>query len=591
MNSSVALFSNQGDPFPTQGQKRSHYHPSQPQPLSEGQKQTVLSPDRLRFLPHHLYEALSPTDLRFLEGSQRLVPAVPESDSSGPFDESWPSSEGSSKTPERDERSIGVGTGTSQIPRGSQSSHPATEDSVIAKYIARFRNGHPTSRLERSPPQSTGKDFWWLQVSPDSPDAQRHRPGSGILAVSGFSPQSLERSPLLGEGSLSDSRLCFEDVDLVSLQERAGKLVLRSESSLSSVDPVSSEGLGSSPSSGGSVSECGRSRTRQCTLDAAPVVPVQRPLVTLPIPSIQTHPTLAPEEDILYQWRLRRKMEQAREGSLPLTTRRRAPSPPVRIPKQVFHTVDPSESPCHVQPQEAALSSHVPVQRQNPTCYIGSVPLASPSLALHPTSSIVPPHLHLLCDILPCARSPHSAPCPPGREEASHPPAAASPLDGAQHVAELHKSQPEKALQKPEQPVERKSKSRRRTKDRTGSGERIPERIMEAPVPESPIHQAVEQVISERLFSPLPSPKPKFHTRKPRPVTPPTEEDEELQPVEIAAHLLEEAEDSDGTEFADDPLLQVLREQRESLRSRLRVVDLRLAEMEGKGSGHRAPPH
>ncbi|KAM9299090.1 rho GTPase-activating protein 33 [Gastrophryne carolinensis] len=100
---------------------------------------------------------------------------------------------------------------------------------------------------------------------------------------------------------------------------------------------------------------------------------------------------------------------------------------------------------------------------------------------------------------------------------------------------------------------------------------------MEATPPPSLIHQAMKQgepgigpadweVISERLFSPPPSPKPE---KLPEAAEIPAEENRKLRPTEIAAHLLEKAEDSDGTEFADDPLLQVLREQRRSLRSRL----------------------
>ncbi|KYO44071.1 proline and serine-rich protein 3 [Alligator mississippiensis] len=52
----------------------------------------------------------------------------------------------------------------------------------------------------------------------------------------------------------------------------------------------------------------------------------------------------------------------------------------------------------------------------------------------------------------------------------------------------------------------------------------------------------------------------------------------------LAARLLQEAEDSDGTEFEADPLLQVLRGQREVLRRCLRAVDLKVMQLEGGGS-------
>ncbi|XP_056408773.1 proline and serine-rich protein 3 [Hyla sarda] len=118
-----------------------------------------------------------------------------------------------------------------------------------------------------------------------------------------------------------------------------------------------------------------------------------------------------------------------------------------------------------------------------------------------------------------------------------------------------------------------------RRRDKTEPGQEGAARPVGGPIPESPVHRAMGQVISERLFS-IPSPKPKSENRKLRPSTPSTEDESNPQPLEIAAYLLEEAEDSDGTDFADDPLLQVLRDQRESLRSRLRDVDSRLTELE-----------
>ncbi|KAM3921155.1 proline and serine-rich protein 3 isoform 2-T2 [Leptodactylus fuscus] len=632
MKSSVAVFSNQGDPFPTQTRPRTHYHPSSPKKVTEAQKHTVLSPDRLRSLPPHLSDSLSPPDLSFLVGSQRLVPGLPESDSSEPFDESWPSTEDSSKTPERDERTPDSNRATADKQRG-----PGAEDSVLARYIERFRSGRPTSRRERSPPHSGMKDFWWLQESPDSPEVQRFRPGSGTSAPLESSPHHLERTPTLEDSSLNDSRLCPEDVDIAGLQLRAGKLILRSESSLSSVDPVSSEGLGSSPASNASSSESDRPRrTRPPLLDTAPVMPVPRPN----LPSVRAHPTPAPEDDILYQWRLRRKMEQAREGALPVTTRKRSPSPPVRIPRQDVHSEASTDQVYQVLPQGAVQSSCVSAQPHIPITCLSHVPLASPSVT--PTSN-VPPHLHLLCDVLPCVRNQNAPSAPQGkkREEVNggdgmahvgdppqqphhtSVPSVPQREDGMAHVGDppqqprhtrvpsvphvKHKEEVNPStrpsqdgtvhrgpLLPPQQPPERQSKAHhveekkvkskdnrsRRKRDKTEPGEKVPARTMAGPVPESPVHQAMEQVISERLFSPLPSPKSKSEKRERRPSTPSTEDDADLQPVEIAAHLLEDAEESDGTEFADDPLLQVLRDQRAALRSRLWAVDSRLAELE-----------
>ncbi|XP_077116344.1 proline and serine-rich protein 3 isoform X2 [Ranitomeya variabilis] len=468
MKSSVAVFSKQGDPFPTQTRARTHYRPSVPQTLNEAQKQTVLSPDRLRSLPHHLSDALSPPDLSFLVGSQWLLPGLPESDPPEPCDESWPSTEGSSKTPERDEG-------------------PA---------------------------------------DPTSGEADKQRaPGS-------------EHS------------------------------VLASESSLSSVGPVSSEGPGSSPVSNVSSSDSdGGGRTRPPPLDTAPVMPVSRPILA----PFRAHPTPAPEEDILYQWRLRRKMEQAREGTMQVSTRKRSPSPPLRIPRQVPHIEVSIDPPYQVSSQGAALSAYGPSPPHVPTSY----PLASPRVA---PNSYVPPHLHLLCDILPCAQS--------RKAETVHP--AAGPREDDTLHLESKRQQPPQHQAPPERPwttAPTEEKKRKPKGDKTKPRQKGPARAMVGRASDSPVHRALEQVMSERLFSPLPSPKPKCEKRERRPFTASEEDAADPQPVEIAAHLLEEAEDSDGAEFDDDPLLQVLRDQRESLRARLRAVDSRLAELE-----EREPP-
>ncbi|CAN2388040.1 hypothetical protein PRIEUP_LOCUS14766, partial [Pristimantis euphronides] len=572
---SVAVFSNQGDPFPTQRRTKTHYHPSAPQTLTEAQKESVLSPDRLRSLPRHLSDALSPTDLGFLVGSQRLVPGLPDSDSSEPFDESWPSTEGSSKTPERDEVSATSESRTTDKQRAQGSDH-----SVLARYVERFRSGRPTIRSERSPSHVGLKDFWWLQESSESPEVQRFRPGSGTLDPLDLSPHVLEKTGSPEESSLHDSRLCPEDVDIASLQLRSGKLIERSESSLSSVGLISSEGPRSSPASNVSSSEGAGSRIRPLLLDTVPVAPA----LQLNFPSIQAHPTLPPEQDILYQWRLRRKMEQAREGTLHLTTCKRSPSPPVRIPKQVIHTENSSNPVYQVSPQGAVQSPCVSLQPHIPVSSLGHVPLASPSVS--PTFNI-PPHLHLLCDILPCVHSQNSISAPPIKQKEVVNPAARDGEDGMLRVGhptqqpQLHKAHPEqqrKAAQKDGRKI--KGDRIRRKREKLEPGQQVPARTVMAPALESPVRQAMEQVISERLFSPLPSPKPKSEEKEHRPSTPFTEEDTDPQPVDIATHLLDEAEDSDGTDFADDPLLQLLRTQRQSLRSRLRVADSRLAELE-----------
>uniref|UniRef100_A0A2D4HNT8 Proline and serine-rich protein 3 n=1 Tax=Micrurus lemniscatus lemniscatus TaxID=129467 RepID=A0A2D4HNT8_MICLE len=113
------------------------------------------------------------------------------------------------------------------------------------------------------------------------------------------------------------------------------------------------------------------------------------------------------------------------------------------------------------------------------------------------------------------------------------------------------------------------------------------------------VQHVLSEVVAERLFSPpespaLPRDKPKRSSRTlgpkeaiPKNVVTPSHP----QLLNMAAQLLEEAEDSDGLEFEDDPLLQVLRGQRESLRNELRAVDFQITQLESdsfdQGISHR----
>ncbi|KAM4702997.1 proline and serine-rich protein 3 [Rhinophrynus dorsalis] len=610
-SSSTALFSNQGNPFPSPVKSRTHYHPSQLHPLTEEQKKTVLSPTHLHSLPSHLSGSLSPSDLSFLRGAQRCVPGLAESDSSGPFDESWPSTEdSSSKTPERDERRITSPTRLNHIVRISHSTDTSPEDSVIARYMERFRKALPTSRHERSITKNEVKDFWWLQTSTDSPDAARNQTGTGITVSPGLSPQNLDLTPPHEGGSLNDSKY----VDTLALQERAGKLILRSESSLSSVGPVSCDGVGSSTLSNISNIESDLSKTRQPSpTHPAPAVPFQTRPIMLTTPPIRAPPTLEPEEDILYQWRLRRKMEQAREGTLAFTTRKRTPSPPVRIPKQVEHTMDFPASEFHGPRKVTAQTPCIPTPRQEqgqkPAFSQDNFPIASPSLTQQTCS--VPAHLHLACDIMPCVHSLPLQSCmvqwhekDPIKQVLPHPltleatvPAEemAKRATGGEKQKILSTQPPQKASMIPVRQELKKTKLRREKPRRAGSKSGLSEqkstRDAEHMPPGSPVHCAMGEVISERLFSPLASPDCKPEVKKFEGIAPPAESTNHHQPMEMAAQLLEEAEDSDGTEFGDDPLLQVLRDQREALRRRLRAVDLRLTELEFQSRTDLSPLH
>ncbi|TFJ98025.1 sialidase-1-like [Platysternon megacephalum] len=102
---------------------------------------------------------------------------------------------------------------------------------------------------------------------------------------------------------------------------------------------------------------------------------------------------------------------------------------------------------------------------------------------------------------------------------------------------------------------------------------------------ESSIHSALGQVISERLFSPPESHPPTRGRQSGEGAVSPPEQSGSQHPqlLQLAVQLLEEAEESDGTEFEEDPLLEVLRGQREDLRSQLRAVDIAVSRLVSQG--------
>ncbi|XP_029432023.1 proline and serine-rich protein 3 [Rhinatrema bivittatum] len=682
MNSSTAVFSNQGDPFPEPSKTRAHYHPSEAQQLTSEQKQTVLTPARLKpGIQSDNYlasDALSPTDLKFLQGSNRLIFRTSDTDSYDLFEESWPSTEASSsQTPEglfqkvRMEKQAGSRESSSSK---SPEIH-STADSVIAKYIERFRCGQPTSREERAAPREQTKEFWWLHASPPSnsstptDETSQGRKERTVLEyglseefprlpVQHISP----RKDLSPKEKPSEVSAFSIDLETLSLQERAARLLQRSESSLNISAPVSSEGLGSSPSSYTASVE-GESIQK-------PLIPslldpglgtmslIQWPRsVTAPPSAVHVLPSSGcrPEEDILFQWRLRRKMEQARDGALHINTRKKSLSPPVRLPKQVEE----------VQGEESAVVTNGTGGRSHnhaaapPSIVLDMYPVASPALVEQTGShsTHIPLHLHHICDLLPCLRQ--SQPEPAVLSQTNQESKAWGDQDGNSTeltpnkqrwclVDERQKSQllgtdrhqilssgyKDKGLMYSSSHAKTHKGERGasgdqdsavypispNTKQRAGAaqvnegyrgmmttlkaqdpieGQRAPKPLhrlcqehkkrQKPPTESSPVHSAMGQVISERLFSPPASLKSvgsrsmrrsRSRRKKPQAMLTPPVEPGPLHPLEMAALLLEQAEDSDGSEFQDDPLLQILRQQRNELRLRLREVAFQIANLQ-----------
>ncbi|KAI5085863.1 proline and serine-rich protein 3, partial [Silurus meridionalis] len=333
MKSGDAIFTKK-NPFPPEPRRtKGHYSPSRAKKIPKQQKRLALSPVRFtrsagppESPPNTA--SLSPEDQRFLEGSHNvLLCPLPSITGQKNYSESWPSTEQSSSPASSDDQhKQSTVTGRTQEP------------SVLAKYIERFRYGRPQSREERQRLAGDGEEnqpFWWMSSNPSQPSSSTPtrmpkeclgglfecgNEGTGSVqdlisyqAESLLSPTRglLDLSALV----LSDSSHCEQgEPEILQLQEKAQRLLQRSENSLSTGSsgvPISSEGLCCSDfSSPVSVDEPIRKPTVPSLIDAASLMAQRGPL---PSGSVGSQPR--PEDDILFQWRLRRKMEQARQWS------------------------------------------------------------------------------------------------------------------------------------------------------------------------------------------------------------------------------------------------------------------------------------
>ncbi|XP_034612407.1 proline and serine-rich protein 3 isoform X4 [Trachemys scripta elegans] len=547
-----------------------------------------------------------------------------------------------------------------------------------SRYIERFRHGQPRSRSQRqAPPVPTAREFWWLEPAPPSdsstpkggakPDCaklEEARPGWALVSP-----------PLRSMGGPSDtSPLESPDPDSHSLQERAIRLLLRSESSLSSTIPVSSEGLRSTPPS--STADSDQALPCPSHLSLLEPSPEPLPLACWPPAHIpQCSSSTRPEDDILFQWRLRRKMEQASQAgrSLPLLGWR---TKLARGPRT-------GDGVCMARPGVGLLPSAVawrsgdaaafpapavqPEMRSGLEWALGPSalrqgmghPLEVPFLSAKPAVGQNPIAVHVLGQ-LASAATPSSTPQPEGNgggaaerwssQDAwqgmgpAERPGSQDSRRGAGPVEQPISQDAQWAAGPSERPGSRDARRAAGPAERPGSrdarwaagpterhgsqdakwgawamgvAQHIPKETEQPSKPqpwqdraatkpeatpswrrrgrkgESSIHSALGQVISERLFSPPASHLPTRGRQSGEGAVSPPEQSaaEELlapgsqhpQLLQLAVQLLEEAEESDGTEFEEDPLLEVLRGQREDLRSQLRAVDIAVSRLVSQG--------
>ncbi|XP_028404465.1 uncharacterized protein LOC114527072 [Dendronephthya gigantea] len=288
-----------GNPFEEESLPKAHYFPSLERDISANQRKTCLSPKK----ENADSKKTSKADAKFLRESNKLeVPTredgtVKHEVSSGSqFDESWPSTD-------RNVSSLSQPSSSSTPAEKENSDKDLSHDklscpSTLSKYIQRFRHSAPTSREDRTP---SGQDFWWL--SPPS-NTSTPKESSDTSKFSNEGSSKMTRNTT----SVSPPRQKYEfkrhpfsrpvretvtamDSTSTDLLARTNLLLEKSDNTLSE---VSSESIPKPPSSW--------MIEKQKRLDDA-----------MESKKTVVRPRLAPEDDILYQWRLARRLENAQK--------------------------------------------------------------------------------------------------------------------------------------------------------------------------------------------------------------------------------------------------------------------------------------
>ncbi|KAM4735260.1 proline and serine-rich protein 3 [Anableps anableps] len=716
MKSSGPVFTRQNPFPPVSTVKRAHYHPSRKQSLSKKDKKITLSPVRLHQRSNHPPRSRNQESQQLCENQDFSA-----SDGQHVFTEIWPSNEcGSSpdsntdfpemlpdKPPTRSETSAvpsGVKEDSVLAKSGSvrldgESGHclagrrtftPVSKSSVasnrlnsnqlpysycffspsLSSYVnghelivlqlcrtpvqSVFRRGRPQSREERQQMVSTDGEeqmpFWWMTHS-SVPSSTPTKDGHDSAVCSPDEQPKHDRS-FSWES---------DDTEIINLQERASRLLLKGECSPSDGSiPVSSDGLACSDfSSPVSVDEPMRqplipslmkATAAKISPDSAPAASSQKSV--LPTMTPPTHP----EEDILFQWRLRRKMEQARGWSqsmkqsglhdsacswqAPSLIHASAIGQPYKQQQSFWppHLSERDAHPHMTAPQPEITEAHKRGAPAPSPPHFLTAALPSSSLMSQPQAlSHVPAHMHLLCDVLPCPNQSSLA-----NDDQSTSQKLSEPQPKVVHkktqVSEsllstnkdgpvkerlpssLHASSGSIKEEGPsQQKVHGKNKKKKLVTKESDQKTALPSRQQRKPAresskpsvpknatlkeqyqhdeseevhkasctgghlpPSSPVHTALGQVISEVLFPTVAQKTPVSSFSTPKNISSSSQSPVSLNvtqnSLEVISQLLQEAEDSDGKEFEDDPLLQVLRHQRKWVKDQIRAVDVMLNE-------------